>query len=246
MIRIKDLKNCRIDDNNNITVKMVKMGMNIDETRNHRIRGIVQSSNGDYLFVEIQLARRPSRSYFSTSEQKKLYDEKYTTPEYIHVDSCFRVDVPEDYFNNYSIGYKKESFTKMDYTNENITKVLKSFNKNIIGIELVDENYIDKFCAEKGFFKLYDDRLDYIYEPVEILNMTDRYIRLKMHYSCWNHDKTVKYEKYHNVELYDYKLEELEAKYGSKIINDIVNKYNQNNKSYDLDNLERDCYCEDK
>ena len=33
----KDLKNCRIDDNGNITMKMVKMGMDIDETRNHRI-----------------------------------------------------------------------------------------------------------------------------------------------------------------------------------------------------------------
>lgn len=236
MIIIKDLINCRIDNNNKITIKMVKMGMSVDEIRNHRIRGIVPASNGDYLFVEIQLARRPSRSYFTTPEQKKLYDEKYTTPEYIHVDSCFRVDVPEDYFNNYSIGYEKESFTNLDYTNENITKVLKKFNKNIIGIELVDENYIDKFCEEKGFFRLYDDRLDYVYEPVEILNMANNYIRLKMYYSCLNHDKTIKYEKYHNIELNNYNLKELEEKYGSKIISDIVNKYNENNKSYDLDN----------
>ena len=34
-------------------IKMVKMGMDIDETRNHRIRGIIPTKDGKYLFIEM-------------------------------------------------------------------------------------------------------------------------------------------------------------------------------------------------
>ena len=33
-------------------IKMVKMGMDIDETRNHRIRGIIPTKDGKYLFID--------------------------------------------------------------------------------------------------------------------------------------------------------------------------------------------------
>ena len=53
---------------------MVKMGMDIDETRNHRIRGIVPTEDGKYLFVEIMQGRRPDIKYTSCSKKE------YTIP----------------------------------------------------------------------------------------------------------------------------------------------------------------------
>ena len=51
------------------------MGMDIDETRNHRIRGIVPTSDGKYLFIEIMQGSRPDRRYTSCSQ--KEYEKKY-------------------------------------------------------------------------------------------------------------------------------------------------------------------------
>ena len=80
-------------------IKFVKMGMDIDKTRNHRIRGIVPTEDNKYLFVEILQGRRVKRQYTSLSQ--KEYREKYPYEEYINIDFCFRVDVPEDYYKNF-------------------------------------------------------------------------------------------------------------------------------------------------
>ncbi len=69
-------------------IKFVKMGMDIDKTRNHRIRGIVPTDDGKYLFIEILQGRRVKRQY--TSLSKKEYEEKYPYEEYINIDFCFR------------------------------------------------------------------------------------------------------------------------------------------------------------
>ena len=34
--------------------------------------------------------------------QKKEYEKRYPNTEYIAIDGCFRVDIPEDYFKNYT------------------------------------------------------------------------------------------------------------------------------------------------
>ena len=60
---------------------MVKMGMDIDKTRNHRIRGIVPTEDGKYLFVEITQGRRPDKKYMLCSQ--KEYEKMYPYPEYI-------------------------------------------------------------------------------------------------------------------------------------------------------------------
>lgn len=66
-------------------VKMVKMGMDIDETRNHRIRGIIPTKDEKYLFVEILQGRRLDKKYFKSLTSKE-YELKYPNPEYIWVD----------------------------------------------------------------------------------------------------------------------------------------------------------------
>lgn len=151
-------------------VKMVKMGMDIDETRNHRIRGIVPTKDGKYLFIEILQGNRPNRSHTSLSQ--KEYELKYPNPEYIWVDSCFRVDIPKEYSENFSPEFKdidRNSYYELAHTKENIVKLLQKLNEGIEDVELVDEYYIDKFCEEKGFFRLYDDRLKHSYKPIEIV-----------------------------------------------------------------------------
>ena len=113
-------------------IKMVKMGMDIDETRNHRIRGIVPTEDGKYLFVEIMEGRRPDKKY--TSYTQKEYEKEYPNPEYIYFDSCFRVDIPEDYFKNYTqeySDYDRKPLFEYAHTKENIVKVLQKFNKDI-------------------------------------------------------------------------------------------------------------------
>ena len=119
----KDLKNCRIDDNGNITMKMIKMGMDIDETRNHRIRGIVPTDDGKFIFVEILEGNRPKINY--TNYSKKEYKEKYPYEEYIWIDGCFRVDVPEDKFKNYSPEFRKydTSYRHLEHNKENIITI---------------------------------------------------------------------------------------------------------------------------
>lgn len=226
---IKDLKNCKIYDNNEITIKMVKMGMDIDKERNHRIRGIVPASNGDFLFIEIMSAYKPNRKYFTTKDHQKMYDETYTVPQYIHIDFCFRVDIPEDYFKNYSKEYKqynKKSYTHYDYTNENIIKILQEFNPNIASLELVDDYYLTDFCNEKGFHELYDSRLEHKREPQKILIMNDNFLHMKEKYSCYNYDHSVYYEEKRDEVYKNYTMDELYRIFGKDKLDKVIEEYN--------------------
>lgn len=227
-------------------IKMVKMGMDIDETRNHRIRGIVPTEDGKYLFVEIMKGRRPDIKYTSCS--KKEYEQKYPNPEYVYLDSCFRVDIPEDYFKNYTkefSDYDRRALFEYAHTKENIVKLLQRFNKNIDDIELTDDYYIDKFCEEKGFFRLYDNRLKHEYKPIEIdwtdLNK-DGYSRVKFLYTCYSAGGL----KYQEEKRYERKTQDLINEYGKELISDLMTKY-VDDRCKNIDNQEMiDSYIEDK
>lgn len=113
--------------------------------------------------------RRPDRKY--TSYSPKEYEKRYPNPEYVYLDSCFRVDIPEDYFKNDTkefSDYDRKALFEYAHTKENIVKLLQRFNKDIDDIELTDDYYIDKYCEEKGFFSLHDYRLKHEYKPIEV------------------------------------------------------------------------------
>lgn len=223
----KDLKNCRIDDNGNITMKMVKMGMDIDETRNHRIRGIVPTDDGKFIFVEILEGNRPKINY--TNLSKKEYEQRYPHDEYIWIDGCFRVDIPEDKFRNYSPEFRKysTSYRNLEHNKENIITVLKQFNKSITDLELVDYNYMDEFNEEHGFFRLYDSRLEHEREPLKILTMNDRYLHLKEKYSCYNYDRSVYYEEERDGVYKDHTMDELYKIFGKDKLDKVIEEYNK-------------------
>ena len=189
-------------------IKMVKMGMDIDETRNHRIRGIVQTEDGKYLFVEIMQGRRPDIKYTSCS--KKEYEQRYPNPEYVYLDSCFRVDIPEDYFKN--------------YTKENIVKLLQRFNKDIDDIELTDDYYIDKYCEEKGFFSLYDYRLKHEYKPIKVEwtdMMKNGNTRIKVLYTCYSANGL----KYQEEQTRERDTQYFINEYGKETMENLMTKY---------------------
>lgn len=213
-------------------IKMVKMGMDIDETRNHRIRGIVPTSDGKYLFIEILQGKRPNIRYTSCSQ--KEYEVKYPNPEYISIDSCFRVDIPEDYFRNYTkefSEYNRKSLFEYAHTKENIVKVLQKFNKEIDDIELTDDYYIDKYCEEKGFFSLYDNRLKYQYKPIEV-EWTDMLkngeSRIKVLYTCYSSNGL----KYQEEQIREKKTQYFINEYGKEIIEKLMTKYIDEKSKY--------------
>ena len=150
-------------------VKMVKMGSDYTTPINCRMRGIVVTSDNKHLFVEIGHAYSPNIKHTSLSQ--KEYDLKYPNAQYVSVDFCFRVDIPEDYYKNTTKEYNKyirENFFEIPYTEKGIIEFLRKLNNNIDGIELVDDYYIDKYCEENGFYELYDDRLKHKYEILSI------------------------------------------------------------------------------
>lgn len=211
---------------------MVKMGMDIDETRNHRIRGIVPTNDGKYLFIEILQGKRPNIRYTSCSQ--KEYEVKYPNPEYISIDSCFRVDIPEDYFRNYTkefSEYNRKSLFEYAYTKENIVKVLQKFNKEIDDIELTDDYYIDKYCEEKGFFSLYDNRLKHQYKPIEV-EWTDMLkngeSRIKVLYTCYSSNGL----KYQEEQIREKKTQYFINEYGKEIIEKLMTKYIDEKSKY--------------
>ena len=209
-------------------IKFVKMGMDIDKTRNHRIRGIVPTDDGKYLFIEILQGRRVKRQY--TSLSKKEYEEKYPYEEYINIDFCFRVDIPEDYYKNYSKEYDKytkTSFRNLQHTKENIIKLLQNFNKNITDIELTDNYYIDDFCKEKGFYKLYDNRLKHTYEPIKIITKWEQTARIKFLYTCYSANGLM-YSEYRTVETEI--NNEFMQKYGIDTTNILIEEYEESKK----------------
>lgn len=206
-------------------IKMVKMGMDIDETINHRIRGIVPTNEGKYLFIEISQGYSMERKYISLS--KKEYELKFPHKEYIHIDFCFRVDIPEDFYKNYTKEYSKydrQSLFNYEYTKENIIKVLQKFNKDIDDIEFTNEDYIDKFCEQKGFFELYDDRLKHKYEPTKI-EYADLYkggyTRVKVLYTCYSASGL----KYQEEQQQKRKTQDLINEYGKNLISNLMTKY---------------------
>lgn len=227
-------------------IKMVKMGMDIDETRNHRIRGIIPTSDGKYLFIEILQCRRPDRRY--TSYSQKEYEKKYPNPEYIGIDGCFRVDIPEDYYRNYTKEYSeygRAALFEYAHTKENIVKILQKFNKDIEDIELTNEYYIDKFCEEKGFHKLYDSRLKHEYKPIEITwsdIRKDGCSRVKFLYTCYSASGL----KYQEEQTRERKTQDLINEYGKELMSDLITKY-VDDRCKNIDNQDIiNTYIEDK
>lgn len=204
-------------------VKMVKMAADIDATRNHRIRGIVPTEDGKYLFIEITKADRVDKKYTNCKTMKE-YRQKYPNPNYIRVDFCFRVDIPKEHFDNYSPEFKGFLYSHYDlaYTNENIVELLQRLNPNITEIELTDDNYIEKFCEECGFFKLYDDRLQHSFEPINIMSLdTLGNCNVKFLYTCFASDGT----KYSEESSGNFKINDLINEFGKEAIAPLVQSY---------------------
>lgn len=244
-------------------VKFVKMGMDIDETKNHRIRSIFPTSDDKYLFIEISQGTRPDIRY--TNLNTKEYQIKYPNEHYIFINNCFRIDNPEEHYNNYSPEFKDyngQPFYELDYTNANIIQLLQRLNKDISNIELVDEYFLDKYCEEKGFFRLYDYRLKHSYEPIEIiwsnLGLSDK-SKVKFLYTFFDahgNEYSKKLERYEeNSDLFkkydNGKLKTLFEEYISKVyskypndelknnyLSDLVALINDNNDSKTMENKE--------
>ena len=127
-------------------IKMVKMGHDIDEITNHRIRGIVPTNDGKFLFIEIILGTKPNIKHTNLTPNE--YIKQYPHEKHIWLSACFRVDIPTDYRYSYSPEFKEyhdKHFYNMAYTKANVIKVLQIFNPKIEDIELTDNYYIDKF-----------------------------------------------------------------------------------------------------
>lgn len=230
----KTFMNKSITDNGKIIAKFVKMGMDTKDGANHRIRGIIEADNGDYLFLEFMLANSPSKDYLTAKEDKRNYNERYIYPNYVYLDDCFRVDVPEDFCLNYSKKYSSymcKHFYDLEYTNENIVKVLQIFNKNIVGIELVDDYYIDNYCDKKGFYELYNSKLKHSYEAIKINYMNEKRMVLLEKYSCDNYNNTVHYEQETIQEYKNYNIYDLYEEFGREKIDKLIDDYNKETKN---------------
>ena len=112
----------------------------------------------------------------------------------------------------------------MSYTKENIVDLLKNFNEDIEDVELVEDYYLDKFCEEKGFFRLYDKRLEHTYKPVEIVSSKFKDsgpTKVKFLYTCYSANG-IKYceEQLEVLTFYD-----LIQKYGKETVQPLVDKY---------------------
>lgn len=201
------------------------MGLDIDETRNHCITGIIPTDDDKYLFVEISQQERLERGY--TLLSKKDYEKQFPYQKFIRMNFCFRVDIPHDYKENHTTEFSKYAqnhFPNYEYTKENIIKLLQEFNKNIDDIELTDDDYIDRFCEKKGFFKLYDDRLKHSYQPVEITWCRlekEGEVRLKCIYTYWAANGT-EYSKEQEMRM---TMSEMIKNYGKEKSKELVDRY---------------------
>lgn len=188
-----------------LKIKFVKMGMDIKDNAeglNHRMRAIIPTDDGDYIFIEIICGTRTPQQYTNIT-QKKVYFERYPHEHYIYIDAIFRVDVPEDYYKNYSSKYRDfvDCHFKEEFTKENIIKVLQKLNKNIIDFELTDNYYLDEFCEKMGFYRLHDTRLQHKIEPLKILNHWGDNIIIEYLYTAWNYNRTVEYQQKDRLEM---------------------------------------------
>ena len=73
---MKEYLNRKEYPNGDITIKLVKMGCDIDEENNHRVRGIVPTDDGKQLFIEVGDAHRFDKSHFKDMS-KEEYLKKY-------------------------------------------------------------------------------------------------------------------------------------------------------------------------
>lgn len=230
----KTFMNKSIREDGKIIAKFIKMGMDIKNGTNHRVRGIIEADNGDYLFLEFICGNSPSKDYLSTKVAKKNYEQKYPFKHYVYLDFCFRVDNPEDFLLNHSDkyhSYSGKAFYDLEYTNENIVKVLQVFNKDIVGIELVDDYYIDDYCDEMGFYTLHDHRLKHNYEAIKINYMGKHRLVLVTKYSCDNYNNTIHYEDESTKEYKNYNIYDLYEEYGRETIDKLIEDYNNEIKN---------------
>lgn len=206
---------------------MVKMGSDIDDKKNHRIRGIIPVDNGDYIFLEISQAYSPKKDYLHDLSQEK-YKKKFPYENYLFVEDCYRVDVPKDKFNYHSEAYKnfdKKAFYTIEYTPKNILKLCSTFNKKIVDVKLVEENYIKEFEEEMGFYDLYNDKLNHTIKPIEILRMDKSIIKFKMHYHCTNYNNTIDYDEIY-IDSFNNDIDSLKKEYGAETIETLIENYN--------------------
>ncbi len=226
---MKEYLNRKEYDNGDITIKLVKMGCDIDEENNHRVRGIIPTEDGKQVFIEVIDGHRLDRSYFKNLN-KEEYLKKYPYENYLSCDFCFRVDIPQDYYDNYSRDLKdfeKGSYHDIEYNKKGIITFLQKLNKNITNIELVDKNYIDDYCDEHGFYRLYDDRLEHSYEPFKVTYKSDSEVHFDMLYKCTNYNHTVDYEKVMKNAFKNYKIEELYDRFGKEKIDILFGEYDK-------------------
>lgn len=231
---MKEYLNRKEYPNGDITVKLVKMGMDIDDTRNHRVRGIIKTEDNKYIFIEISQVERVDRKY--TKLSKEEYLKQYPYEEYIFIDCCFRVDVPKDYDKCYSPEFSKYNshcFYNIEHSKENIIKLLQKFNKNIKDIELVDDYYLDDYCKQKHFYRLFDERLEHTITPIKIVKMYGNKIVMDLEYCCKSYDKSVTCTE--NIEeKYVFDLESLYKEFGVKKMNQLLSEYKKNNPSKNI------------
>lgn len=206
-------------------VKMIKMGSANTNDINCRLRGIVISSDNKPLFLEIGSAYSPNIN--NTSLSQKEYNLKFPNPEYVSVDFCYRVDIPEDFYKNRSKEFDKfvmNNLYEIPYTKKGVLSFLKLLNKEIDDIELVDDYYIDKYCEEQGFYELYDDRLLHKEKLEEIIWVEPKdngEIRYKYRYICFAKNGTVYSELKENIS----RLNDVINKYGKEEVKKQVEKF---------------------
>ena len=216
-----------------ITIKLVKMGVDIDKENNHRVRGIVPTDKGHYVFVEFSLAHRITRENFKTNNEKKEWYKKHPESEYIFCDHCFRVDSPIDFYNNFSKEYKhfEKPYYNIKYNKQNIIKLLKKLNKNIKNIKLEDKNYIDRYCYSNGFYELYDKRLNHKTTLAKIREISNNMIVYDVNYRYTNYNHTETSVIRRRVTEYNYKLEHLKKQFGSQRVTSLIDEYNKKNNN---------------
>lgn len=203
------------------------MGMDVDKENNYRIRGIVPTDKGHNVFVEFTLANRIKRDDFKTKKAKEDWYKKYSEQKYIFWDSCFRVDSPIDYYNNFSKEYKhfEKAYPNIKYNKQNIIKLLQKLNKNIKDIKLEDKNYINRYCNSKGFYELYDKRLNHTTALSKIRSLSDNKIVYDVSYRYTNYNRTETRVIRRTVTEYNYKLKQLKKQFGSQKVTSLIDDY---------------------
>lgn len=206
-------------------IKMVGMGSDYITPINCRLRGIVVTSDNKHLFVEVGCAYSPNIK--NTSLTQKEYNIKYPNQKYVSVNSCFRVDIPEDNYKSSTKEYNKyirKNFFELPYTEEGIIKFLKKLNNDIDGIEFVNDYYIDKYCEENGFYELYDDRLEHDYKILSIRYLNpciNRNNIIKYKYTCYAKDHT----EFSEIREERDNIKNIIKKYGAENVKPLVLEY---------------------